>query len=1178
MSMSISPTTSTNPVSGTFQVQQGVPPEMTYGDCASGTDGVNPTICIAEPVNTYTGSYTTSSLDARLPGIGIPFVFQRTYNSADGTAGPLGVGWTHAYNAFLAVLNAGARVVLHAGDGQQLGFTRQGDGSYDGDPGVLDTLVKNPDGTYLLTRPDQTAYAFDSGGKLTSLRERNNQGLSFGYQAGILSTITDSAGRAITLTTSSGRITKLTLAGGRFVSYGYTSGRLTSVTDLRGGTTQYTYDGSGRLASIVNQNGHTLVQNVYGSDGRVTQQSNAAGISGTFSWDAANMISTMTDANGGVWTDVYQGGRLVRQVDPAGNQSIYGYDLDLNETSFTDASGRTWTNTYDGRGNRLTRTAPGGVSIVETWTYTGKNDVDTYTSPLGNIIDYGYDPKGNLTSITRPGGNVTTLEHNATTGLITKVVDPRLKAWTYSYDAQGNLTQVLSPLQAKTTLTYDASGRLKTVVEPRGYVGSNLPADYTWTYTYDAADNLTQAKSPLGFTQTSAFDPAGNLDLSTDEKNRTTDYTYDLSERLTSVVAPGARTTSYEYDILGNLLTRTDPLMHQWSYDYNSRNLLESSTSPMGRVWSFTYTPTGQVASKTLPSGNFTAAIGDDTASYSYDPLDRLTSIGYSDATADVTMTYNKESALKTLTDGGGTATYTYDNLGRFTSVVRGSDTFAYEYDAASNVTKRTYPNNAVTTYIYNDDGQMTSVTNGANSTSYLYDAAGNLTKTTLPSGNGYVETRTIDRDGRTTAITNKKGTTTLSSATYVLDATGNPTRVDAVGGVAVTTFKYDPNTDFLTEACFQATCTKATSPFIRYSYDKSGNRLTEIRSSGTTDYVYNADDKLTSATAPSGTTNYTYDRNGNQTGAGTKSFGFDLEDRMISADTGSALWTYSYDGLGRRTQATSGANTTKFLWDENGSLPTLAVERDGSDALVRRYVYGQRLVSMRSGGADYFYHSDRMGSTMNVTSSTGAKMWTYSYEPFGGNWTAPVKNNTAAPANLMRYTGEYFDNPTNLYHLRARQYRSRHRAVLAARSGIDGPRRPLRLTVRVRRESAHRVHGSQRKRDAGRLSQPVHLGWVLCQYRRGRDRPDLVMGMERERIGDGPAEQRRLPVPTRRTILGSLGRGPDPSGWRSARIRCERERNLRLRVRWRRQRPLGPHPHLRKHRRPCHRKWQSGL
>jgi RHS repeat-associated protein len=99
-----------------------------------------------------------------------------------------------------------------------------------------------------------------------------------------------------------------------------------------------------------------------------------------------------------------------------------------------------------------------------------------------------------------------------------------------------------------------------------------------------------------------------------------------------------------------------------------------------------------------------------------------------------------------------------------------------------------------------------------------------------------------------------------------------------------------------------------------------------------------------------------------------------------------------------------------------------LALERDGSNALLRRYVYGADLLSMNTGGGDYYFHHDALGSTANLTSSVGATQWSYVYEPYGTARTE-TKVNNKAPVSPMKFNGQYFDSATSLYHLRARQY-----------------------------------------------------------------------------------------------------------------------------------------------------------
>lgn len=174
---------------------------------------------------------------------------------------------------------------------------------------------------------------------------------------------------------------------------------------------------------------------------------------------------------------------------------------------------------------------------------------------------------------------------------------------------------------------------------------------------------------------------------------------------------------------------------------------------------------------------------------------------------------------------------------------------------------------------------------------------------------------------------------------------------------------------------------------------------------------------------------NYSHDANGNQTIAGPWNFTYNLAGQMTSAVNGNTKLKYTYDGYGNRRTAALGTNATgvtKYLWDTNNPIPLLALERSSKDALVRRYLNtgdpSSGPVSMTTTADIFYYHPDSMGSTANLTNSSGVTQWSYSYQPFGQT-RAEVKGPGKAPVNPMRYTGQMFDVSSGLYHLRARQY-----------------------------------------------------------------------------------------------------------------------------------------------------------
>ena len=319
----------------------------------SGAFGPNWVARHAEPVNTATGNYDTQVTDLSMPGRGIPFALTRTYNSLDPTVGPFGQGWSFSYGAHLT-FDASGNATVFADDGAQYVFAANGSGGFVTPPGSTANLAPETGG-YLLTRQDQLAYHFSTAGALTSETDRHGNAIALAYNSsGQLSAITDTVGRVVTLTyDAAGHVTGLADPIGRPVSYAYNAaGQLASVTDVRGGRTAYTYDSAGRLATITDQNGHTLVTNTYDpTTGRLTQQQDSLGDVTTFAWNASSTTSTMTDARGGTWTDVYTNGLLTSNADPLGDTTSYTYDAGFNTTAVTDPDGHTTTMTYDASGN-----------------------------------------------------------------------------------------------------------------------------------------------------------------------------------------------------------------------------------------------------------------------------------------------------------------------------------------------------------------------------------------------------------------------------------------------------------------------------------------------------------------------------------------------------------------------------------------------------------------------------------------------------------------------------------------------------------------------------------------------------------------------------------------------------------------------------------------------------------
>jgi RHS repeat-associated protein len=69
-------------------------------------------------------------------------------------------------------------------------------------------------------------------------------------------------------------------------------------------------------------------------------------------------------------------------------------------------------------------------------------------------------------------------------------------------------------------------------------------------------------------------------------------------------------------------------------------------------------------------------------------------------------------------------------------------------------------------------------------------------------------------------------------------------------------------------------------------------------------------------------------------------------------------------------------------------------------------------------GAQSYYYLFDGQGSVIGLVNASGAKVNSYSYDPYGG-----ARSATEQVANPNRYDGGYLDTYSGLYHFGARYY-----------------------------------------------------------------------------------------------------------------------------------------------------------
>lgn len=929
------------------------------------------------------------------------------------------------------------------------GYATSSDPAADYQVGQLKTLTDRAAGVttykYFTSTSSPTPPATNVG-LPKSVTDQRSKTSTYGYDsAGNLTSTTSPLGFKTTLSyDSSGRLTSkrdprgnaVTPAAGYLTQWTYNNAdQIATLTDARGNITTYDYFDNGLRQSVVRTD-----------RGSVTRTT-------SFTYNANNQLASTTDPRSGIEARLYwPDGSLKQLTSPAGQVTTYGYDDAGQLTSLVEPNGNatggtpadyTTSYAYDDAGNRISVQHPdGGTSQTA---YDALNRPFQWIDANSHATTASYDGNSNVVSRTDA------LSHSRASAYdnldrLTSTTNELTKTSSYTYYATGQQASVTTPLGNTVTYSLDDDGRVTGMVEPRGNVTGGPPSQYTWTYGYDPAGNRTTVTDPLSHTTTSTYDELNNVTQVTDANSHTTGFTYDVLNRLWKVTPPaagnsGTLDTVYSYDPDGNLTTRTDPNSNTTTWTYNLDGLTTQKTTPVG-TWNQSYNANGNLKTVETPAGSSTPTAGDGTITYAYDRMGRPTGTTYSDSTAAVSDSYDNAGRLTGMTDGLGAVTYSYDNANRLTDLTRSgggaglNGTFHYDYDAASQITGRTYPDSTTTTAGYNDDGLLSSVASGGNTTSFAYDPAGNLTTVTNPTGNGYTEARTYDRAGQLATVDNTKSGTSLSKFTWTRDPAGNPTLVDTLraGTDVYDGYQYDAR-NRLTTACYgiasTATDCTGTSNTIAYSYDKLDNITQQIRAGtvsnpGTTSYTYNTADQLTSTTTGGTTTNYTYDTNGNETSNGTNSFTYNLANQLTSSTTASATTTYAYSGDGNRlTSQTTGGADLNYTWDNQApsGLPELALEQTSTGSLVRKYLDGPNgTVSMTNSAGSFYYAHDPLGSVSDVTNSTGTPQWAYGYEPYGATRTATNVTGTA-PENRLQFDSQYLDSQVSQYDLRAREY-----------------------------------------------------------------------------------------------------------------------------------------------------------
>ena len=492
-------------------------------------------------------------------------------------------------------------------------------------------------------KASQTRFTYDSCGHVTSM-------LSAPYSATVFrgSTYTwDNHGRYITSETDALGLTT------QYGSYDVHSGKPGRVTDHLGGVTLSGFDDLGRVVSETRPDGST-VQLAY-------------------SWGGEGLYTLTTSPSGGpVTTTHYDAlGRVVRteeeRFDGTALKSDTRYNADgsvsMTSLPFKGSSPSLWTTfTYDSYGRLTRRQEPSGR--IASRSYAGLTTVETEdgiahtrvhgpsgellsATDIGGTITYAYDPAGNITRLTAPGGTATTFSYDVF-GRRTGLIDPSRGSRTTSRTdyADGTARTVDTGPNGNVTRQYDAFGRLVTEEYTDGF---GEPAG-TSSWTYDSDGMLIRMEHSGGSSTGYDYDGLGRLsavcDTVPDGRWFRQSFNFDGCGRILSTAfssEEGAITAEhYTYSHGHHCATRLTDSSLVWRLDSENGLGLPASAATGVLTRGYSFTSTGLPARRTLGSlmdsrwnydgatGNLlsrTDATRNITETFTYDALGRLSSM-----------------------------------------------------------------------------------------------------------------------------------------------------------------------------------------------------------------------------------------------------------------------------------------------------------------------------------------------------------------------------------------------------------------------------------------------------------------------------------------------------------------------------------------------------------------------
>ena len=305
---------------------------------------------------------------------------------------------------------------------------------------------------------------------------------------------------------------------------------------------------------------------------------------------------------------------------------------------------------------------------------------------------YSYDGKGNATQMSQ-GGATTNVGYN-TANLPSTVSGADSTAYSCKYDDKGNLTQVDLAYDVTVTNEYDEHNR---VTKSTTTSADGLCMETTKQYDQQNGRFISSQTDELGVTVAKyEYDEFGKIRKLTDALNATTEFSYHDSGLIKDILLKNAANTQ----------------LSKATYDYDGKHRLTKATLSNGSVYGFTYDNCGNIENISVngvtafkfcydvANGNVVSqqyGESGDKFTFAYNADNQIQAVNYVSANGIVskrfTYAYNDRKQLEVVCDQDGNeiSSYVYDQDGRVTRVTSELAQIDYRYDNLSQVNNANY-------------------------------------------------------------------------------------------------------------------------------------------------------------------------------------------------------------------------------------------------------------------------------------------------------------------------------------------------------------------------------------------------------------------------------------------------------------------------------------------------------